>query len=426
MQVRSVLSPLPTVPHAGGVPTPQAGDAYVGRQDGGAVKASDLAALFAPKEAALADCELWRAELPGGVYTSPAVGPQGELYAVSHRFGVTCRGADGGFRWQAQIPDVSHQATPLVTDHGVVVVTGTGLTCLGKGGEAAWSAPVGTSQGGAVAGPDGSLYFMNDQGRVFRLDGRDGSELWHSDMPPGPWNMNPARVSADAQGRVYSVLHPGRMQVRDAQGQVVGGSGDDGCRVPSGVSVDSRGNAVWITRDCDLRCASAEGTPKWTAWFSSGPAIPALLELTSKPVFSPDEATVYAGGQNGAFHAVDMATGEPRWSRNLGAQIDGDHVKVGPDGTVYVASESPASLQALSPEDGRTLWSFRPDNPDTRVGVGMHGDTVYLTTSDGKVHALDREALSKRSVPVATPKPLEIRLEAGTLTIGGVSLAVRG
>lgn len=428
MEVRSVLASLAATVAPRGPAAPAAGDAFVpGDSSAAAPRRADLASLFTPKET-LADCEIWRADLPERVYSSPAVGPQGELYAVSQGTGVTCLNADGSFRWRAGIADVGHQATPLVMDSGdVVVVTGAGLACLGKGGEERWSAPVGTSQGGAAKGPDGSLYYLNDQGRLFRLDGRDGSELWKADMPPGPWNMNPAHVSSDEAGNVYSVLHPGRMEMRDRDGRLVGGSGSEGCRVFSGVTADRQGNAVYITQDCDLRCNTPEGSPKWTAWFSSGPAIPALLELTTKPVLSPDEKTVYAGGQNGELHAVDMATGERRWDRDMGLQMDGDHLQVGPDGTLYVGGENPASVSALSPEDGHTLWTFRAKDPEARVGIALSGGTVYLTTSDGKAHALDQDALAKRATrkPPVEGKALEIRLEAGTLTIGGVSLPVR-
>jgi len=106
----------------------------------------------------------------------------------------------------------------------------------------------------------------------------------------------------------------------------------------------------------------------------------AELKVLFGPVLS--EGIVYARSFSDREHAIDGATGEPVWKRNLGSHSLLSAAVVA-DGAVLVESTSEQSVFALDAATGETLWVFAtvgdPSPPTVSGGV------VYVQSTDGVV-----------------------------------------
>jgi outer membrane protein assembly factor BamB len=112
---------------------------------------------------------------------------------------------------------------------------------------------------------------------------------------------------------------------------------------------------------------------------------------------------------DGRLHALDLATGDERWTARIGANI-------GPpatDGAVVFVEDGGGSVHALHVGDGSVAW--------TRVVLGapsvdpaVAGGTLYLATRDGAVEALDASDGSPR---------WETALGASAAPIAGIAVA---
>jgi polyvinyl alcohol dehydrogenase (cytochrome) len=123
---------------------------------------------------------------------------------------------------------------------------------------------------------------------------------------------------------------------------------------------------------------------------------------TGTPVLA--DGTLYFGGWDGFFYAVDSASGAQRWKVRLGRQYVRSTPLVTPD-RVYVAAD--ASLFAVSRSDGKTLFEtplidhpqgFIESSPKLADGViviGLAGYELNLTkenyTFEGAVVGIDAE-----------------------------------
>ncbi|HEY8446035.1 MAG TPA: PQQ-binding-like beta-propeller repeat protein [Thermomicrobiales bacterium] len=101
-------------------------------------------------------------------------------------------------------------------------------------------------------------------------------------------------------------------------------------------------------------------------------------EVRSSPAVA--EGLVFVGSQSGLLHAIEVETGRPRWSFDLG----GYPVRSSPavvDGTVYIGSGY--ALYALDAKTGEVRWRF---------GMRYAGESSP-TVADGVVYVASKEAL---------------------------------
>ncbi|MEO3805964.1 PQQ-binding-like beta-propeller repeat protein [Nonomuraea sp. B1E8] len=100
--------------------------------------------------------------------------------------------------------------------------------------------------------------------------------------------------------------------------------------------------------------------------------------------------TVYAAGSTGRVVALDASTGRPRWSRKI--IVVGDLVVAA--GRLYLWTRHPAwslkaELVALDAASGRRLWSFEPAGDMLNPEPVLAGDIVLTGSDHGVMYALD-------------------------------------
>lgn len=133
------------------------------------------------------------------------------------------------------------------------------------------------------------------------------------------------------------------------------------------------------------------------------------------------EGIIYAGSADGRVVAIDAATGSRKWDYPITAPSGGG-MSCGPalvsaaiyttpivDGDlVYVGSYSTQGgrMYALRITDGQIIWEYPRGGAYIGAMVGspvISGDSIYFSSSDGRVYALDRSSftLDWNSEPLA-------------------------
>ncbi len=143
----------------------------------------------------------------------------------------------------------------------------------------------------------------------------------------------------------------------------------------------------------DPRTGPSGGTQRQTLELAWRCHPPESSSWHATPALSPD-GTVYLGFSRpgtradieGTLYALRAPTGngveaEVLWAVNLGPGRQTSSPTLGPDGTVYVISGT-GWLFALSPE-GEVLWTAQ-----TGPALSPEGDTVYVSSMDGKLYAV--------------------------------------
>jgi outer membrane protein assembly factor BamB len=93
---------------------------------------------------------------------------------------------------------------------------------------------------------------------------------------------------------------------------------------------------------------------------------------------------VYVGSFDKHLHAIDLATGKPKWKVKLSyikasPCVKGDRVYIGDlDGMFY----------CLSAADGKTLWTFET-GAEIASGCNFHGDNILIGSHDSTLYCLD-------------------------------------
>lgn len=96
--------------------------------------------------------------------------------------------------------------------------------------------------------------------------------------------------------------------------------------------------------------------------------------------------TLYAGGMDRKVYALDLVSGEVRWSARLSGMILGGVLLSGD--TVFVASSRPEGrVQALAVANGKRIWRVSAD--PVAAPLAMIGGMLVAETQRGEVLALD-------------------------------------
>jgi outer membrane protein assembly factor BamB len=176
--------------------------------------------------------------------------------------------------------------------------------------------------------------------------------------------------------------------------------------------------------------------------------------------------TIYVGDLDGTFHALDLATGETRWSIRAEAAGFPAAAAVAPDGAVVVVGDDAGLIRGLDAATGQQRWSFETDGeisggpaildhaggPRVLVGsqdaslsclavadgglVWRHtiadqirctptvvrtaaGDRICIAGCDGKLHVVDAETgAAVAAVPIDGPTGTTPAAAAGRVCFG--------
>jgi len=300
--------------------------------------------------------------------------------------------------------------------------------------------------GGALLGE--RLFFGSRDGCVYALDRATGKELWRTGLaggrsgvptPNGPWVDCPPAVGlwrpdwGDAPDDLYRVFvgshHRRLAALSPADGRLC-------WEYPSfnwilGRPVVSEYTVFFGGEDGYVHALdAASGALQWRYRVGGGlQYVPGVLPgsvstkaVTASPLLHA--GTLFVPAHDGFVHALDAASGQPRWMREIGHTLPGAACLVG-DTLVVAANDGLVS--GLDPAAGEVRWQWEagqtvhadplPDGAGGFLIVTALGTLVQLT-GEGKVSAQVDLGCRLR----ATPCPAGNRLLVGTVEAGLICL----
>jgi outer membrane protein assembly factor BamB len=407
-----------------------------------------------------------RTPVPTVLHPNPALGFRGDgisgeepgLQAVGTGTSASQGPNSASLLWETDLQTREIVSTPANAYGMVYVETFRGLYALDDwSGAIRWHNPrVKGFSSPAVF--DGSVITGASDGRVYRLDAFDGTELWNTSLIAAPrfsGITSSPRVAFDAvyigtfnesggPGEVVSLwVSNGTVAWRHATGSVhfsspavlrgvvyVGVMGDYNTTTnvtfdpPYGVLAlyASNGTERWFfptggpvaaspivsgsrviapSRDGNLYgIRISNGTEAWRAAVGAGVSSPALFR-----------DTIFVGGGDllgsGRVTAVNRITGATEWTYVPNGPVQSSVTYA--DGKVFFSTNvADGTVYALNASSGAVVWSYRPAPSQYILGSPVVANgTLYAPSDNGRVYAF-----RDRGVPLATLVPA-----AGPLTV---------
>ncbi|RVW04687.1 outer membrane protein assembly factor BamB family protein [Rhodococcus spongiicola] len=275
-----------------------------------------------------------------------------------------CNGIGPGAATGAPVVDAA--ANVYVGEEGA-------MSSFNEYGQLRWRTPVtGTPQSAQFTG-DGNLLFVTQLGQINVLDPQTGFKVLPSYdlIPPASYTQG-VNVAPIPNGQGLDACFDGTSACPVANSPAI--DLDNGRFVltfwrPGAEQADLV--AMWYRGGNDARID--------TDWSTT------ILEdgAGSAPVLSADGRTVYTGDNAGQLWAVDAATGETKWSYDLGYRPLGSP-SVSADGLIIPAGGEEGYLLALQDRgDGaESVWE-RGDLAQVGAAAQTAGSTGYTTVRDG-------------------------------------------
>ncbi|NUB90017.1 PQQ-binding-like beta-propeller repeat protein [Haloterrigena sp. SYSU A121-1] len=324
---------------------------------------------YTPSSAPTDDpAERWSTTLSGALEEQVAV-VDGTVYAVTDDGTVHALEAASGDEIWTESLEGGRAQCPCIVDGLVVVSTETGeLVALDAAdGEREWTADL----AGPVAGPTadaGTVYVGTSENPVaYAIDAASGVERWSV-----PLALDAVDYPAVSGEGVYVAAHSawdGRLYALEpTDGSERWVHEADRMRSPAAVDdgVLARGYAVTIL--------TPAGDPRQRTGF--GTSYPAPPATTSTALFG--------GGSGGGFTALDRAEGVPDWHASFVGPISATAVT---DDRAYLTTGRP-ELVALDLATGDRRWS-RSLEGGIATGPTVADGAVFVGTNDGNLTAFE-------------------------------------
>jgi outer membrane protein assembly factor BamB len=310
---------------------------------------------------------LWKSYIGGESYASPVVG-NGVVFLATKGGSVAALDlGDGEERWRVDVGDYIARSTPALDDDTLFVAAGYVLLALDvETGQERWQVPMRFAGSCSPVVVDDTVYVSTQEGHVSAFAAGTGEELWHyrnrNLLFGSPAVSDGIVVIADEAGEVTALdATTGRELWQD----VVGGEAFATPTIADGV-------VYVVTNEPSLVALDLQrGHERWRLGVGG----------ESSPALGRD--TIYLGGDDQSLRAIDLERGEVRWSSPLGYAIRSSATLS--DSTVFIASGP--TLNAVSRQDGRTLWTHVTGGEVT-ADLVIVADMVIASSHDGYVYAL--------------------------------------
>lgn len=232
---------------------------------------------------------------------------------------------------------------------------------------------------------DGRIYVADWDGDVFAVDAKRGRTQWSSDVD------HPVSAGPSVADDVVVV------GTRDAE--VLGLSAEDGSLLwRSGVTSEvlapaAHADGVFVVRSADGRVFGLDAGTGNRLWLYDRTVPVLTLRGNSAPII--DSGRVLVGLDNGKLVALDVKTGEEIWEATVGnprggtdleRMVDVDGRLAVSRGTVYAAAYQ-GRTAAIDIASGDAGWTRDVPSHD---GVSEDVGNLYVTDDDQRVWALDR------------------------------------
>lgn len=318
-----------------------------------------------------------------------------------------------GPRWQTKL-GAAIWATAAVRDGVAYVGAVNGVFHAVKlaDGSLAWTFSAGRPIFGEAAVEGDAVYFVCDNGFLFKLARDTGKEVWRYDLG----DAQVARILPHPS--VYDYDHEAPTPVL-ADGVVYVGSGDGSFHAVDAAT----GRRVWrIESSGKIRSTAALAGPNLVftnfagaihlierssgreIWRKQRPAA-----FTGSPVVV--DGLVIAGDRSAAFMGLKLDSGEEQWRTDWwGSWIESTAAIA--DGLGYIGASDYRRVTCFEPKDGRTVWRAdvfgwawgMPLVTSDSVYVATGGAEPYFIRQQASVTALDRASGKiKWRWPVAAP-----------------------
>lgn len=266
-------------------------------------------------------------------------------------------------------------------------------------GAFAWTFSAGRPIFGEALLTDDAVYFVCDNGFLFKLNRATGKEIWRYDL-------GDAQVSRILpHSTVYDYDHDAPTPVI-ADGVLYVGSGDASVHAVEA----STGKRVWRipvkgkVRNTALVAGHALVFGTW------GHELRMVERATGKDIWIKDlkapvtsvpamiDGKLIVGTRGSALLALDLKTGERLWDMGFwGSWVESTAV-AGDDGLGYIGSSDLRRVTSFDPRTGRIVWRTdvygapwgKPLVTDKFVYDGVSAIVPYMTRHVGGVVALDR------------------------------------
>lgn len=297
-------------------------------------------ALSSTNDLGIIGKELWRVNVGGEIVHAPSIGPEGEIYVVTHNGLLLVLNSDGSKRWQAIIGSSSSfdVATRVVIGKdGMVALTNDGhlLTFDSEGNPKLNLGKSGGLTAPPFFGEDGTIYVMSNESTLWAIS-MDGKDLWNTKLC-----------------------------------DIYGGGTWPGAVVSFGdvVLAVCKGNTIY-------ELFTDSGTIAYT--------YPTNDKMESTPAYGEEYNTVYFVSDGGWVFAMSKLEEGPRWQASVAGtanmiQMVDAPVVVGPTNLIYITPRH-GTIFALYPKDGSVAWKAKIGGQ----GVGINPVAV---TKNGHVYA---------------------------------------
>jgi outer membrane protein assembly factor BamB len=313
-----------------------------------------------------------------------------------------------GPRWQAKLGGAIY--APAAVRDGIAYVGTTGgiFNAIDvRDGCFVWTFVAGRPLHGQALATDKHLYFVCDNGFLFKLDRQSGKEVWRYDLGderilrplPHPILVDKRRIGAFD----YDNTAPTPVQ---SDGVIYVGSGDGSLHAVNAAT----GTRVWrFQGKGKIRTDAALDGPRVMFGTFAG-MVYALdrqtgkeiwrkdshAEVTSSPVIMGDKLIV--GNRGGLLTAFSAATGAVAWRLVFWSSSVESTPATGNGGLFYIGSSDMRRISLIDSKDGRVLWRTdvfgvawpRPAVTEKFVYATTAGINPYYLRHLGGLVALDR------------------------------------
>ena len=318
---------------------------------------------------------LWRFKLTNlegdYLYSSPAFGPDGNIYVGSIDSALYAISPNGTLQWRYTTGN-DIRSSPAIASDGTIYVGSYDdmLYAINSDGSFIWSYATGRFVHSSPAiGADGTVYFSSLDGWFYAVNS-GGTRTWRT--LAGKAARSSPSIGAD--GTIYVGADDSTIYAVNPNGTVKWGH-KTGATIHASPSLGADGTVYCGSDDGYLYAVNADSTLKWR--FATGGAVEGSASIAS-------DGTIYFGSDDSNLYALNP-DGSLKWRYLTGGSVSASPA-IASDGTIYIGSAD-YSVYALNP-GGTAKWQFETDGAiKSSPAIGPDGK-VYFTSSDGYLYAL--------------------------------------
>ena len=330
-------------------------------------------------------------------------------------------------KWAAPTGGIIGVSSARAGTHGLAIglddvgnLRNCGVISFDRNGARRWHFPTDSAIKNNIAAVDGRLFATSVAGTLYALDEETGRLLWKADLDRSRARWEIAATTV-ANGMVYAgyYAYVAAFDAITGQRRWEARLGDEGDWSQSSYTVPTIARdklLLFHLRYGAFALNASTGEVAWKVEGSyNGPAV--------------DGDRVYAL-RNHHASAMKLGTGEVLWSGDERLPSAASHPIWA--GDRFVIGVGDGRVCAISPQDGRILWtattgpsltSLQPyvrGGSDVNSSPVVHAGVVYVGASDGRVHAFAlTDGASLGSYNLGTPIASSPMVTADTLYVGG-------